>query len=633
MIFKLHSKFKPSGDQPQAIKKLVEGVKKGNRFQTLLGVTGSGKTFTMASLISHFNKPVLVMAPNKALAAQLYREYKNFFPKNSVNYFVSYYDYYQPEAYLPTSDTYIEKEAMINEEIDRLRHQATSALLSRKDVIVVASVSCIYNLGVPVDYLGAAIHLEINQPITRGDLIRQLVKMHFNRTTSVLKRGFFRVRGDIFEIYPASGEFFYRIELQEQKIKFIFVCDTLTRKIKEKLKDIVIFPSKHFISTEPKRKQAIGEIKKELKERLNYFNQKGLYLEAERLERRTNYDIEMLRSIGYCHGIENYSRHLSGKLAGEAPDTLLAYFASARRSGSEGGAPDFITIIDESHIAVPQVRGMYEGDRSRKQILVEYGFRLPSALDNRPLKFEEIFGKEFSAQGGSASGGEKRIGQIIFTSATPADWELKHSSLIAEQIIRPTGLIDPPVEIRPVFDKHKNKSQIDDIIEESEKIIKDNGRVIVNTLTKKMAEDLSDFLKKKKFKVNYMHSDTKTLERAQILTDFRRGKFDILVGVNLLREGLDLPEVTLVAILDADREGFLRSETSLVQTMGRCARNVKGKVILYADTITGSIKRAMKEVDRRREIQSEYNKRHNITPRSIEKKVEELIKIDQDFGT
>jgi len=603
-IFKLKSKFKPSGDQPQAIKKLVEGIKKGDRFQTLLGVTGSGKTFSMASVISHFNKPVLVMAPNKALAAQLYREYKNFFPKNSVNYFVSYYDYYQPEAYLPTTDTYIGKEAMINEEIDRLRHQATSALLSRKDVIVVASVSCIYGLGVPVDYLQAAVHLEINKSITRGDLIRQLVKIHFNRTPGALKRGYFRVRGDVFEIYPASGELFYSIELAEQKIKSISVCDPLTRKISEKLKDIVLFPSKHFISTEPKREQAIIEIKKELKERLDYFNKKGLYLEAERLERRTNYDIEMLKSIGYCHGIENYSRHMSGKLAGEAPDTLLAYF---------GGPENFITIIDESHIAVPQVRGMYEGDRSRKNILVEYGFRLPSALDNRPLKFEEF---------------EKRIGQIIFTSATPADWELKHSSQVVEQVIRPTGLIDPPIEIRPVFNKKENKSQIDDIISEAEKIIAKGERVIINTLTKKMAEDLSDFLKKKKFKVNYMHSDTKTLERARILTGFREGKFDVLVGVNLLREGLDLPEVTLVAILDADREGFLRSETSLIQTMGRCARNVKGKVIMYADEITGSIKRAMKEVSRRRKIQIAYNKKHNITPQTINKKVEKLFDLD-----
>ncbi|MFN3301602.1 MAG: excinuclease ABC subunit UvrB [Patescibacteria group bacterium] len=606
-IFQLKSNFEPKGDQPKAIKKLVEGIKKGYRFQTLLGVTGSGKTFTMASVIAHFDKPVLVISPNKALAAQLYREYKNFFPNNSVNYFVSYYDYYQPEAYLPITDTYIEKEAMINEEIDRLRHQATSALLTRKDVIIVASVSCIYNLGVPLNYLQSALHLEINKPITRGDLIRQLIKMQFKRSLDVLKRGSFRVRGDIFEIFPASGEFIYRIELFDQKIKSIFVIDQISRKIKEELKDIVIFPPKHFISNQPEINKAIEEIKKELKERLDYFRKKGLYLEAERLQRRTNYDIEMLKSLGYCHGIENYSRHLSGKLAGEPPDTLLSYFPLKDKK------PDFLTIIDESHISLPQIRGMYEGDLSRKKVLVEYGFRLPSALDNRPLKFEEFL---------------QRIGQVIFTSATPGEWELKHSSQIVEQIIRPTGLVDPPIEVRPVFDKKKNKSQIDDLIEELEKITKKGERVIVNTLTKKMAEDLSDFLNKKGFKNMWMHSETKTLERAKILTDFREGKFDILIGVNLLREGLDLPEVTLVAILDADREGFLRSETSLIQTMGRCARNVKGKVIMYADQITSSMKRAIEEVKRRRKIQLEYNRKHHIKPKSIIKKVESLIDLD-----
>ncbi|MBI5079479.1 excinuclease ABC subunit UvrB, partial [Candidatus Wolfebacteria bacterium] len=609
------SRFKPAGDQPQAIKKLVDGIKKGDRCQTLLGVTGSGKTFTMANIIARFNKPTLVIAPNKTLAAQLYREYKNFFPENSVNYFVSYYDYYQPEAYLPITDTYIGKEAMINEEIDKLRHQATSALMRRRDVIVVASVSCIYNLGLPVDYAASAVHLEVGKPITRGDLIRQLIKIHFLRTPGVLERGRFRARGDVFEIMPAGGNVFYKVEISGQKIKSIHIFDQpikQTKKISgcfepesnEKHSEIfeaVIFPPKHFVSSEPRREAAIKEIKNELKERLEYFSQKGFLLEAERLERRTRYDVEMIKTIGYCHGIENYSRHLSGKLAGEPPDTLLSYF---------GKPDDFLTIIDESHIAVPQIRGMYEGDHSRKEILIRYGWRLPSALDNRPLKFDEF---------------EKRVGQMIFTSATPGPWELKHSAGVVEQIIRPTGLVDPPVETRPVYDKKKNRSQIDDVMEELKKIVEAGEKAIINTLTKKMAEDLYDFLIKKEFKANYMHSDTKTLERAKILTDFRKGEFDVLIGVNLLREGLDLPEVTLVAILDADREGFLRNETSLIQTMGRAARNTKGKVILYADKITGSIKRAIAEAERRRKTQLEFNKKHGITPKSIIKEVEELI--------
>ncbi len=607
-IFKLHSEYKPTGDQPRAIEQLVKGVKNGDRYQTLLGVTGSGKTFTMANIISQFDMPVLVIAPNKVLAAQLYREYKNFFPENSVNYFVSYYDYYQPEAYMPITDTYIEKESMINEDIDRLRHRATSALLSRKDVIVVASVSCIYNLGVPVEYFGSALHLEMGKFITRGDLLRQLVKMQFIRTSGALKRGYFRLRGDVFEISPASGESIFRIEIEDQKIGEIALADPLTRKIKEVLNEIVIFPPKHFISSEPQREQAIKEIKKELKERLKFFEEQKMYLEAERLERRTKYDMEMLKTIGYCHGVENYSRHLAGKLAGDPPDTLLAYFSQ------KDGKPDFLTIIDESHIAVPQIRGMYEGDQARKNILVQYGWRLPSALDNRPLKFTEF---------------EKRVGQIICTSATPADWELRHSSQVVEQIIRPTGLIDPPVEVRAVFNKKTNKSQVDDLVSELKKIVKKKERAIVNVLTKKMAEDFSDFLTKAGFKVRWMHSDTKTLERAEILTNFRKGKFAVLVGVNLLREGLDLPEVTLVAILDADREGFLRSETSLIQTMGRTARNVDGKVILYADTITGSLKRAMGEAERRRKIQMAYNKKHGITPRSIIKKIEGLLDLEK----
>ena len=611
-LFKLKAKFKPTGDQPQAIKKLISGIEKGNSRQTLLGVTGSGKTFTMANVIANFGMPTLVIAPNKTLAAQLYREYKNFFPENSVNYFVSYYDYYQPEAYMPITDTYIGKEAMINEEIDKLRHQATSALLTRKDVIVVASVSCIYNLGVPVNYFESALHLEVGKLITRGDLIRQLAKIQFQRTPGVLKRSYFRARGDSFEIMPASGNALYFVEIENQKIKSLALLDPLTRKITEKLNELVIFPPKHFISQEPQVKKAVEEIKNELKERLEYFNKNNLYLEAQRLERRTRYDMEMLKTLGFCPGIENYSRHLTGKLAGEPPDTLLEYFPRDKNN-----KPHFLTIIDESHIAVPQIRGMYEGDKSRKGILVQYGWRLPSALDNRPLKFSEF---------------EKRVGQVVFTSATPGDFELENSKQVVEQIIRPTGLIDPPIEVRPVFDKKENRGQIDDIMEESEKIVKNNERVIINTLTKKMAEDLQEFLVKRKFKAKYLHSDVKTLERTEILTQFRKGDFDILVGVNLLREGLDLPEVALVAILDADREGFLRSETSLVQTMGRAARNINGRVIMYADNLTGSLKRAIKEVERRRKIQTEYNKKNKITPKSITKIVEELIKIDSDFG-
>ncbi|MDD2678192.1 MAG: excinuclease ABC subunit UvrB [Candidatus Pacebacteria bacterium] len=606
-IFKLHSEYQPSGDQPQAIEKLIAGLKKGYRCQTLLGVTGSGKTFTIASVIANFNKPVLVIAPNKTLAAQLYREYKNFFPENSVNYFVSYYDYYQPEAYLPVSDTYIGKEAMINEEIDRLRHQATSALLTRRDVVIVASVSCIYNLGVPLNYAENTIHLNKGQVITRGDLIRQLVKIQFERTKGELKRGFFRVRGDVFEILPASSEVINYIEIADQKISKIGLMDVFKKSFLNELEEIVIFPPKHFLSNAPQREEAIKEIKKELKERLEYFRKRGKYLEAERLERRTRYDLEMLKTIGYCHGVENYSRSLAGKLAGEPPDTLLSYFPQ------KNSQPDFITIIDESHISLPQIRGMYEGDRSRKEILVEYGWRLPSALDNRPLKFNEF---------------EERIGQVIFTSATPGAFEKEKSSQIVEQIARPTGITDPLIEVRPVLNKKTNESQIDDLVKELEHIKERKERAIVNTLTKRIAEDLTDFLKQKNFAATYMHSETKTLERAKILTDFRKGKYNVLVGVNLLREGLDFPEVTLVAILDCDREGFLRSETSLIQTMGRAARNVKGKVIFYADQMTESMSRAIEEVERRRKKQEKYNKEHNIIPRNITKKIEKLINLD-----
>lgn len=605
--FKLKSPYKPAGDQPKAITLLLEGLRKDYRFQTLLGVTGSGKTFTVANILAKINKPVLVIAPNKSLAAQLYNEYKAFFPENSVNYFVSYYDYYQPEAYLPITDTYIEKEALINEEIDRLRHRATSALMTRRDVIVVASVSCIYNLGVPVNYFGASLYLENGKLITRGDLIRQLIRIQFKRTNLSLSRGYFRIRGDVFEIMPASGEVVYYVEIKDQKIKDLALIDPVEQKIKEKLKELIIFPPKHFVSNEPQRDKAIEEIKNELKERVSYFNKKGLLLEAERLERRTRYDIQMLKSIGYCHGIENYSRHLSGKMTGEPPDTLISYFPY------KDGKPDFLTVIDESHIAVPQLGGMYAGDRSRKETLIEYGWRLPSALDNRPLKFEEFL---------------KRVSTVIFTSATPGEFEKKHSKQTVEQIVRPTGIIDPPIEIRPVFDKSSNRSQVDDIIQESSSIIQNKGRVIINTLTKKMSEDLTGFLLKKGFRVNYLHSDVKTLDRVEIIKDFRRGKFDILVGVNLLREGLDLPEVTLVAILDADREGFLRSEVSLIQTMGRTARNVKGKVILYADSITNSMRKAIGEAERRRKAQIEYNKKYGIIPETIRKKIEHFTKAD-----
>jgi len=602
-IFKLHSDYKPSGDQPEAVKKLADGLEKGHRYQTLLGVTGSGKTFTVANVISRFDRPVLVIAPNKSLAAQLYQEYKTFFPKNSVNYFVSYYDYYQPEAYLPASDTYIDKEVMINEEIDKLRHQATSALMTRKDVIVVASVSCIYNLGLPLNYMESALHLELGKPIARGDLIKQLVKMQFNRNQTLIKRGEFRVRGDVFEICLASGDdVYYKIEIENQKIKSIQIIDSLERNIKEEPQDIIIFPPKHFISSEPQMKEALKNIKSELKERLAYFKKNGLLLEEERLERRTRYDTEMLKTLGYCHGVENYSRHLTGKLAGEPPDTLLAYFSK-----------NFLTIIDESHIAAPQIRGMYEGDKKRKESLVEFGWRLPSALDNRPLRFEEF---------------EKLTGQTIFTSATPGKWELDISDQVAEQVIRPTGLIDPPIEVRPVSPSKTptfRLGQVDDVVKEIIAIEKNGGRVIINALTKKMAEELAEFLLKKDIKANYMHSETKTLDRIEIISDFRKGVFDVLVGVNLLREGLDLPEVALVVILDADREGFLRSEQALIQTMGRAARNISGKVILYADNITGSMKRAMDIVERRRKIQMDYNKKHNISPKGIKKEIKKFL--------
>lgn len=602
--FKIRSKYKPAGSQPEAIKGLIKGLEKGLDYQTLLGVTGSGKTFTMANVIENIQKPTLVIAPNKTLAAQLYQEYQAFFPDNKVCYFVSYYDYYQPEAYLPVTDTYIDKEAMINEEIDRFRHLATSALLTRRDVIVVASVSCIYNLGLPERYFESVIKLEVGQLITRGDLIKQLIRIGFTRNSTVVKRGEFRVRGDVLEIIAASEELVYRIELEGQKISSLAILEKTTRTIKQELGDLVIFPPKHFVTSIPDRERATKEIKEELKERLKFFKKNGLLLEAERLERRTKYDLEMIKTLGYCHGIENYSRHLSGKLSGDPPDTLLEYFPK-----DKNGKPDFLTIIDESHIAVPQISGMYAGDQARKKVLSEHGWRLPSALDNRPLNFKEF---------------QERIGMTIFTSATPGDFEKEKSKQVVEQIVRPTGLIDPPIEIRPVFDKKKNRSQIDDVMAEAIKTTKKDERTLIITLTKKMAEELNDFLIEKGFKSTFMHSDTKTMDRTKILSDFRKKKFDILIGVNLLREGLDFPEVSLVAILDADREGFLRSETSLIQTMGRAARNIGGRVILYADSITGSMKRAMGECERRRVIQIAYNKKHHITPKSITKEVREF---------
>lgn len=600
--FKLKSKFKPAGDQPEAIADLANGLKKNYGHQTLLGVTGSGKTFTVANVIAKINKPTLVIAHNKTLAAQLCNEFREFFPDNAVEYFVSYYDYYQPEAYLPRTDTYIEKEAMINDEIDRLRHAATQALLTRRDVIIVASVSCIYGLGAPETYEKIVLHLSNGQIITRADLLNQLITMQFNRTNSDLKRGEFRLRGETLEIMPMNQEIIYRVESNGQKINKIFAIDPVTRKIKDEPHDVWIFPAKHFVTLGPERERAFKTIKAELKDRLEYFNKNGKLLEAERLERRTRYDLEMIKEVGYCHGIENYSRHLSGRAAGEPPETLLDYF---------GKDKDWLMVIDESHVTVPQLSGMYEGDASRKRALVEFGFRLPSAADNRPLKFGEF---------------EMRMPQTIYTSATPANYELEKSSQIVEQIIRPTGLIDPEIIVKPITPKNPNeKSQVDDLIERITERVGRNERVMVTTLTKKMAEDLTDYLAEKKFKVKYIHSEVETLDRIKILTEFRRGKFDILVGVNLLREGLDLPEVTLVAILDADKEGFLRSETSLIQTIGRAARNVRGQVILYADQMTGSMDRAIRETLRRRKTQIAYNKKHGITPRTIQKKIKDII--------
>lgn len=599
-IFKLHSEYAPTGDQPQAIEALVKGFQEGNQFQTLLGVTGSGKTFTMANVIAQLNKPTLVIAHNKTLAAQLYGEFKEYFPGNAVEYFVSYYDYYQPEAYVPSTDTYIEKDSAINDEIDKLRHSATAALSERSDVIIVASVSCIYGLGSPIDYQEMVISLRPGMEKDRDDVIRKLIEIQYDRNDMDFKRGSFRVKGDVLDIYPAysDGQAF-RVEFFGDEVDRIMEIDTVTGEVKAQLGHVAIFPASHYVVPKEKMMEATEHILEELKERVSFFKSEDKLLEAQRISERTNFDVEMMRETGFCSGIENYSRHLTGTAPGEPPCTLIDYFPK-----------DFLIIVDESHITLPQVRGMYAGDRSRKMTLVDYGFRLPSALDNRPLNFSEF---------------ESKIDQMLFVSATPSVYEQEHELMRVEQIIRPTGLLDPEIFVRPV------EGQIDDLISEVNKEVAGHHKVLITTLTKRMAEDLTDYMREVGIRVKYLHSDIDTLERAQIIRDMRLDVFDVLVGINLLREGLDIPEITLVAILDADKEGFLRSETSLIQTIGRAARNSEGHVIMYADTITDSMRVAIEETKRRRQIQQRYNEEHGITPTTIKKAVRDLITIQRPW--
>lgn len=596
--FKLVSEFAPTGDQPEAIQDLVKGFEEGNQFQTLLGVTGSGKTFTMANVIQALNKPTLIIAHNKTLAAQLYGEFKEFFPENAVEYFVSYYDYYQPEAYVPSTDTFIEKDSAINDEIDKLRHSATAALTERKDVIIVASVSCIYGLGAPVDYQNMTLSLRPGMVRDRDDILRKLVDIQYTRNDMDFKRGSFRVRGDVVEIFSVSAtDTAVRVEFFGDEIERITEIDVLTGEVKCELEHVVMFPASHYVVPPDKLNEAIKKIEDELEERVLYFKREGKLLEAQRISERTNFDIEMLRETGFCSGIENYSGPMSGQAPGSTPYTLMDYFPD-----------DFLIIVDESHITIPQVRGMYSGDRARKETLVNFGFRLPSALDNRPLNFGEF---------------ESKINQMMFVSATPNVYEREHELLRTEQIIRPTGLLDPVIEVKPV------EGQIDDLIGEVNKEVAKKNKILVTTLTKRMAEDLTDYMREVGIRVKYLHSDIDTLERSEIIRDMRLDVFDVLVGINLLREGLDIPEITLVAILDADKEGFLRSETSLIQTVGRAARNSEGRVIMYADKITDSMSKAISETNRRREIQQRYNEEHGITPTTINKKVRELISISK----